>query len=256
MYNTTLYQLTNLTVSHSHKQLFTVNIQCMWTVVYYEVFIKTVYQCWLNVLQSLLQVCERIPTIGTQLKILSTVKATMLGAQGTLCLSSISSCVRISQHSGALISIYLNWSVTLIVLLMMMIINIYNVDNFFVIIKLLCSSQTEAQDLKVNVCKGNFNSQIAVMLSQPNSSNVRSLSLSLACLVSFSCWLLVPVSLSQYYTQKNSLNIFHYKVWFVVYSATFGGRNKYNYWCDALRLSHVPALELGKHYTIHFQPYC
>ncbi|KAK9499771.1 hypothetical protein O3M35_002746 [Rhynocoris fuscipes] len=32
---------------------------------------------------SLLQVCERIPTIGTQLKILSTVKATMLGAQGT-----------------------------------------------------------------------------------------------------------------------------------------------------------------------------
>ena len=32
--------------------------------------------------QQLLQVCERIPTIGTQLKILSTVKATMLGAQG------------------------------------------------------------------------------------------------------------------------------------------------------------------------------
>ncbi|KAK4035676.1 vinculin [Daphnia magna] len=32
---------------------------------------------------ALLQVCERIPTIGTQLKILSTVKATMLGAQGT-----------------------------------------------------------------------------------------------------------------------------------------------------------------------------
>lgn len=32
--------------------------------------------------QCLLQVCERIPTIGTQLKILSTVKATMLGAQG------------------------------------------------------------------------------------------------------------------------------------------------------------------------------
>ena len=32
--------------------------------------------------QNLLQVCERIPTIGTQLKILSTVKATMLGAQG------------------------------------------------------------------------------------------------------------------------------------------------------------------------------
>jgi len=30
---------------------------------------------------GLLQVCERIPTIGTQLKILSTVKATMLGAQ-------------------------------------------------------------------------------------------------------------------------------------------------------------------------------
>jgi len=32
---------------------------------------------------ALLQVCERIPTIATQLKILSTVKATMLGAQGT-----------------------------------------------------------------------------------------------------------------------------------------------------------------------------
>merc|ERR1719225_1719447 len=31
---------------------------------------------------NLLSVCERIPTIGTQLKILSTVKATMLGAQG------------------------------------------------------------------------------------------------------------------------------------------------------------------------------
>ncbi|XP_071450431.1 vinculin isoform X6 [Hetaerina americana] len=33
---------------------------------------------------NLLQVCERIPTIGTQLKILSTVKATMLGAQETI----------------------------------------------------------------------------------------------------------------------------------------------------------------------------
>ncbi|XP_078053010.1 vinculin isoform X8 [Augochlora pura] len=33
---------------------------------------------------NLLQVCERIPTIGTQLKILSTVKATMLGEQETL----------------------------------------------------------------------------------------------------------------------------------------------------------------------------
>uniref|UniRef100_T1JBN5 Vinculin n=1 Tax=Strigamia maritima TaxID=126957 RepID=T1JBN5_STRMM len=32
---------------------------------------------------NLLQVCERIPTIGTQLKILTTVKATMLGVQGT-----------------------------------------------------------------------------------------------------------------------------------------------------------------------------
>ena len=37
--------------------------------------------------QNLLQVCERIPTIGTQLKILSTVKATMLGAQGEFPLS-------------------------------------------------------------------------------------------------------------------------------------------------------------------------
>ena len=40
-------------------------------------------QCFM---QNLLQVCERIPTIGTQLKILSTVKATMLGAQGKYCL--------------------------------------------------------------------------------------------------------------------------------------------------------------------------
>ncbi|XP_057657264.1 vinculin isoform X6 [Diorhabda carinulata] len=32
---------------------------------------------------NLLQVCERIPTIATQLKILSTVKATMLGSQGS-----------------------------------------------------------------------------------------------------------------------------------------------------------------------------
>ncbi len=32
--------------------------------------------------QNLLAVCERIPTIGTQLKILSTVKAIMLGAKG------------------------------------------------------------------------------------------------------------------------------------------------------------------------------
>jgi vinculin len=31
--------------------------------------------------KTLLQVCERIPTIATQLKILSTVKATMLGSQ-------------------------------------------------------------------------------------------------------------------------------------------------------------------------------
>ncbi|TMS37306.1 hypothetical protein L596_004265 [Steinernema carpocapsae] len=33
---------------------------------------------------ALLQVCERIPTIATQLKILSTVKATMLGSQATI----------------------------------------------------------------------------------------------------------------------------------------------------------------------------
>lgn len=33
--------------------------------------------------QNILQVCERIPTIATQLRILSTVKATMLGAQGS-----------------------------------------------------------------------------------------------------------------------------------------------------------------------------
>ncbi|MCP9265659.1 Vinculin [Dirofilaria immitis] len=35
-------------------------------------------------LLTLLQVCERIPTIATQLKILSTVKATMLGSQATI----------------------------------------------------------------------------------------------------------------------------------------------------------------------------
>jgi vinculin len=33
--------------------------------------------------KNLLQVSERIPTIGTQLKILSTVKATMIGLQGS-----------------------------------------------------------------------------------------------------------------------------------------------------------------------------
>ncbi|MCP9265936.1 WW domain-binding protein 11 [Dirofilaria immitis] len=35
-------------------------------------------------LKTLLQVCERIPTIATQLKILSTVKVTMLGSQATI----------------------------------------------------------------------------------------------------------------------------------------------------------------------------
>lgn len=34
------------------------------------------------IFKNLLQICERIPTIGTQLKILSTVKATLLGAHG------------------------------------------------------------------------------------------------------------------------------------------------------------------------------
>ncbi|XP_046326075.1 vinculin-like isoform X2 [Haliotis rufescens] len=38
---------------------------------------------------NLLQVCERIPTIGTQLKILSTVKATMLGAQAPTTLAGL-----------------------------------------------------------------------------------------------------------------------------------------------------------------------
>lgn len=36
-------------------------------------------QCEVFYLIPVLQVCERIPTISTQLKILSTVKATMLG---------------------------------------------------------------------------------------------------------------------------------------------------------------------------------
>lgn len=48
--------------------------------------------------QNLLQVCERIPTIATQLKILSTVKATMLGAQGEK--SNISSDGNGVSHSG------------------------------------------------------------------------------------------------------------------------------------------------------------
>lgn len=34
------------------------------------------------IFQNILSVCERIPTIGTQLRILSTVKATMLAGQG------------------------------------------------------------------------------------------------------------------------------------------------------------------------------
>ncbi|GFG30612.1 hypothetical protein Cfor_05176 [Coptotermes formosanus] len=44
---------------------------------------------------NLLQVCERIPTIGTQLKILSTVKATMLGAQAVC-----SECNEFMQYAG------------------------------------------------------------------------------------------------------------------------------------------------------------
>ena len=52
---------------------------------------RTVRSCALKVssanhrrslVQNLLQVSERIPTIGTQLKILSTVKATMFGTYG------------------------------------------------------------------------------------------------------------------------------------------------------------------------------
>ena len=53
-----------------------------WQVDFYiEAFLLTSNKL-IPILQSLLQVCERIPTIATQLKILSTVKATMLGAQG------------------------------------------------------------------------------------------------------------------------------------------------------------------------------
>lgn len=39
--------------------------------------------------QNLLQVSERIPTIGTQLKILSAVKGTMFGAFGKFCLKVV-----------------------------------------------------------------------------------------------------------------------------------------------------------------------
>lgn len=51
------------------------------------------------ILQNLLQVCERIPTIGTQLKILSTVKATMLGAQGK-CINLDLLCIIIRTNFG------------------------------------------------------------------------------------------------------------------------------------------------------------
>ena len=60
----------------------------IWKLLYiksYNVSFKYIIKIYLSCviwLQSLLQVCERIPTIATQLKILSTVKATMLGAQG------------------------------------------------------------------------------------------------------------------------------------------------------------------------------
>ena len=37
--------------------------------------------------QTLKQTIERIPTISTQLKIVATVKATMIGADGKLCFS-------------------------------------------------------------------------------------------------------------------------------------------------------------------------
>ncbi len=60
------------------KRMRTVRPEGLFSFLWMEVYI-IVYVC---PLQNLLQVCERIPTIATQLKILSTVKATMLGAQG------------------------------------------------------------------------------------------------------------------------------------------------------------------------------
>ena len=50
---------------------------------------RSLGQRFIRCTQSLLQVCERIPTMGTQLKILSTVKATMLGAQGLMIIMMI-----------------------------------------------------------------------------------------------------------------------------------------------------------------------
>lgn len=44
---------------------------------------RTFHQTNFLYLQTILQVCERIPTMGTQLSILCTVKATMLGCQAT-----------------------------------------------------------------------------------------------------------------------------------------------------------------------------
>lgn len=76
------------------KQMRKVGNSLMYSRVQLEIFlyhgISWHATCWNRIwgwkyfsnLQNLLQVCERIPTIGTQLKILSTVKATMLGAQG------------------------------------------------------------------------------------------------------------------------------------------------------------------------------
>lgn len=52
----------------------------------HRVLIIPILSCLLRsplISQNILQVCERIPTIATQLRILSTVKATMLGAQGS-----------------------------------------------------------------------------------------------------------------------------------------------------------------------------
>lgn len=60
------------------KRMRTVNL-------FQEKFVKKSLKLYIS-FQTLLQVCERIPTIATQLKILSTVKATMLGAQGAECL--------------------------------------------------------------------------------------------------------------------------------------------------------------------------
>ena len=68
----------------NNQNQFSKKIEKISYFMYKYIHIYYTFNAYRDYLQNLLQVCERIPTIGTQLKILSTVKATMLGAQGKL----------------------------------------------------------------------------------------------------------------------------------------------------------------------------